>query len=352
MTDSVRRETSLTEPLLLDFVNTAGLGLHWVGSDGTILWANPADYEPLGYAADEYIGRNIVEFHADESVIQDILQRLTSGERLKDYEATLRCKDGSIRAVVINSSVLFDEQGRFVHTRCFTHDVTDRKRLDEAKDKFVDILSHDLRNPLGAIMAGAQYLLQTGDLPERHVATAARIARSADRMSRMISDLLDFARGRLGQGIPISRSQSDLAAIARHTVEEVQARHPNRRIELELTGDTVGSWDPDRAGQVISNLVANGVEHGQDPIQVAVHGSADTVTLSVANAGSPIPTEILDKLFQPFTGRAAPERTGLGLGLFIVHEIVRAHGGTIEVESNATDGTLFTVRWLRVTTPV
>lgn len=112
---------------LLDFVDTAAIGLHWVASDGTILWANPSDYEPLGYSEDEYIGHNIVEFHADQAAISDILRRLTVGERLRDYEARLLCKDGSARKVLITSSVKFDEAGEFVHIRCFTIDVTDRK---------------------------------------------------------------------------------------------------------------------------------------------------------------------------------------------------------------------------------
>lgn len=109
---------------LIDFVDTASVGLHWVASDGTILWANPADYEPLGYSETEYVGHNITEFHADDAVIGDILHRLTAGERLQNYEAHLRCKDGSTRKVLITSSVRYDTNGRFLHTRCFTVDVS------------------------------------------------------------------------------------------------------------------------------------------------------------------------------------------------------------------------------------
>lgn len=334
------------EQLLVDFVNTAGIGLHWVGADGTILWANAADYEPLGYTADEFIGHNIVEFHADAHVIEDILLRLASGERLKDYEARLRCKDGSTRSVLINSSVLFDEQGRFIHTRCFTHDITDRKRLDEAKEQFVNILSHDLRNPLGAITAAAHFMLQTGDLPDRHVVTAGRIARSADRMSRMIADLLDFARGRMAGGIPIAPTSADLAAICRHIVEEAQGGHLDRDIRLTTAGQTSGIWDADRIAQVVSNLTANAVEHGHDPVAIAVDGTErDAVVLSVANGGPAIPNDILATIFQPFSRRSTGgERAGLGLGLFIVREIVLAHNGTIDVESTKAAGTRFTVR--------
>lgn len=112
---------------LLDFVYTAEIGLHWVTADGTIQWANPADYEPLGYSAEEYIGHNITEFHADAAVIDDMLRRLASGERLRDREARLRCKDGSTRKVLITSSVKFDEAKNFLHSRCFTIDARTRR---------------------------------------------------------------------------------------------------------------------------------------------------------------------------------------------------------------------------------
>ena len=119
-----------SETMLRDFVETATVGLHWVGSDGIILWANRAELDLLGYSREEYIGHHIAEFHADQAVIADIVARLTHGETLKDYEARLRCKDGSIRHVIINSSGLF-EDGKFVHTRCFTRDITKRKRAED-----------------------------------------------------------------------------------------------------------------------------------------------------------------------------------------------------------------------------
>ena len=121
-----RRERELT-----DFMENATVGLHWVGPDGTILWANRAELELLGYTGEEYVGRNIAEFHADAAAIDDILARLTRNEKLHNYEARLRCKDGSIRHVLINSNV-YREGERFVHTRCFTRDITERKRAEDA----------------------------------------------------------------------------------------------------------------------------------------------------------------------------------------------------------------------------
>ena len=124
--DELRRR----ERELSDFIENASIGLHWVGADGTILWANQAELDLLGYTREEYIGRGIAEFHADSDVINDILCRLTNKETLRDYEARLRCKDGSVRHVLINSNVMWEED-RFVHTRCFTRDITERKRAEE-----------------------------------------------------------------------------------------------------------------------------------------------------------------------------------------------------------------------------
>ena len=133
ITDRKRSEEALrrSEGNLRDFVENASVGLHWVGSDGIILWANKTELDLLGYTREEYFGHHIAEFHADQPVIEDILVRLTGGETLLDYEARLRCKDGSIRHVLINSNTLF-ENAQFVHTRCFTRDITQRMQAEEA----------------------------------------------------------------------------------------------------------------------------------------------------------------------------------------------------------------------------
>ncbi|HEX8774826.1 MAG TPA: PAS domain S-box protein [Pyrinomonadaceae bacterium] len=122
---------SRRERELADFIENASVGLHWVGADGSILWANQAELDLLGYTREEYIGRKITEFHADQNTINDILKRLSNKETLYNYEARLRCKDGSIRYVLINSNVLWEDE-RFVHTRCFTRDITERKQAEEA----------------------------------------------------------------------------------------------------------------------------------------------------------------------------------------------------------------------------
>lgn len=331
---------------LRDFVDTAAIGLHWVGSDGTILWANAADYEPLGYSASEYIGHNIGEFHADPDTIADILRRLAAGERLHDYEARLRCKDGSLRDVMIRSSVLFEDgpQGRrFVHTRCYTQDVTERKRLEKARDRFVAVLGHDLRNPLSSISVGAETLLRADDIAPKYKTTLQRIVNSTDRMTELIADLIDFART-LGGQLPLSRRPLDMATVCRTIIDELQTES-GPRVDLQSTGDTRGEWDSGRLGQAISNLLGNALKHGKPPIRLALRGNANHVVLEITNQGRPIPEESLCSVFEPFSHAA--DTRGLGLGLFIVKEIVTAHGGTIDVVSTAETGTTFTVHWPR-----
>jgi PAS domain S-box-containing protein len=109
-----------TDEFMLDYLDNANVGLHWVDGEATILWANKADYDPLGYTKEEYVGHKITEFHADEAVIGDILTRLLDGQSLYNYKAPLLCKDGSTLSVLIASSGLFGDEGEFVHTRCFT----------------------------------------------------------------------------------------------------------------------------------------------------------------------------------------------------------------------------------------
>ena len=129
--ETAAEQVRQNEHELADFFDNATVGLHWVGPDGTILRANRAELELLGYNQEEYVGRHIAEFHADEDVICDILSRLQAGEQLHEYPARLRCKDGSIKEVLIDSSVMFRD-GMFAHTRCFTRDVTERKLSEEA----------------------------------------------------------------------------------------------------------------------------------------------------------------------------------------------------------------------------
>jgi two-component system CheB/CheR fusion protein len=140
---------------LRDFVENASTGMHWVGPDGIILWANRAEMEMLGVTSEEYIGHHIAEFHADKPVIDDILSRLSKAETLSNYEARLRCKDGSLRDVLINSNVLW-ENDKFVHTRCVTRDITDRRRAEEREKRLSREMDHRAKNLLALVQATVQ----------------------------------------------------------------------------------------------------------------------------------------------------------------------------------------------------
>ena len=223
------------------------------------------------------------------------------------------------------------------------HERTEALRLNEM---FIAVLGHDLRNPLHAMMLSA-HGIQRASSEDQVREAAQRIVSSGNRMSRMIEDLLDLARGRLAGGIQLVLETSDLGAIVSRVVRETQAARPDRRIEARQQGDLKGHWDAGRLAQVASNLIANACQYGDasEPVQVELDGSSsDDVALVVSNAGT-IPKEILPVIFDPFRGRTEPTRRseGLGLGLYIVRQIVEAHGGRVEARSNPGERTRFTV---------
>lgn len=211
--------------------------------------------------------------------------------------------------------------------------------LNFYRDQFIGIISHDLRNPLGAIIMGASSLTHV-ELDDQSMRIAIRIRNSAERMNRMIKDLLDLTRGRMSGGIPITKTRVDLKNISRQVIAEMAALFPNNAIKLELSGDLVGYFDEDRIGQVISNLVANAAQHGMvGPVDVVLTGSTGMVELRVHNMGI-IPTEALGTVFDPLVHHST--RGSLGLGLYIAKQIVEGHKGTIGVVSH-NDETVFTV---------
>ncbi|MBA3500018.1 MAG: HAMP domain-containing histidine kinase [Myxococcota bacterium] len=220
---------------------------------------------------------------------------------------------------------------------------------EEIRDRFVSILGHDLRNPLMALTLAAETILATPNCTQAaHPRLAAAIRRGGERMSRMIGDLVDFALGQLGGGIPAVPRACDMGEICREAVDELHATHPGREVALEKQGDLRGSFDRDRVMQVISNLVANALLHGHDPIVTRASESDDRQFLitEVSNAGPPIPAEMLVGIFDPFRRGAKAKRGGLGLGLYIVQQITLAHGASCTVDSNER-ATTFRIRWPR-----
>jgi PAS domain S-box-containing protein len=252
--------------------------------------------------------------------------------------------DGSVRWLEVRSRVQCDESGRPVRLLGVCMDVTERKQIEEARDLFIGILGHDLRTPLQAIHMAASMMLRSGVLPSELLKPASAVARSADRMEKIISDLLDFARGRFGQGIPIKPCDMSMESVCRRVVDELSLANPGRELSLDVQGQTFGYWDPERVAQVVSNLTSNAVTHGSGPVRVAVRENGQSVRLIIRNHGNPIAPDALPLLFQPFFSRTG-DRKGLGLGLFIANEVVKAHQGRIEVTSSQEEGTTFTVVW-------
>jgi signal transduction histidine kinase len=210
---------------------------------------------------------------------------------------------------------------------------TETLRLNEM---FVAVLGHDLRTPLSAIVTSAHILQRTDD-PAIVRRVAEQLQQSGQRMSRMIEDILDLARARLAGGIPLQRARMDLAQLIRKTVAECSSAHPDCELRFSHAGDPVGDWDGERLAQVASNLIGNALQHGErsQPIDIHLDGTQpDVAILTVSNAGS-IPEATLPHIFDPF--RAGAERPlrneGLGLGLFIVQQIVHGHRGHIDVQS-------------------
>jgi signal transduction histidine kinase len=221
--------------------------------------------------------------------------------------------------------------------------------LDHSKEMFLAILGHDLRTPLGAVIMSSRFMLDTGDLEEPHLTLTGRIERSARRMNRLVGDLLDFTRSRLGSGVPIVRAEIDLAKVAAQAIEETTAAHPNSIVRFDTQGRLHGHWDAARLGQVLSNLLTNAVEHGspKTPICVTIDGAETDVTIRVANRGPAIPASDLKELFSPLkrVGKNdRPRSSNLGLGLYIAERIVTAHAGTIDVTSTPEKGTTFSIR--------
>ncbi|WPB73287.1 PAS domain-containing protein [Archangium violaceum] len=228
----------------------------------------------------------------------------------------------------------------------FFRDITERKRAEQFRARLMGIVSHDLRSPLNGIALTTEQLLRREDVTGTVLAGVQRIARSTERMSRMITDLLDFTRARLGGGIPLRLRPCQLVEQVRATLEELEVTHPGRIVLSHAPGSYTGQWDPDRLAQVVSNLVGNALQHGarDTPVEVRLEHEDSTFILSVHNQGPPIPEALLPHVFDPFFRANDQSRQGLGLGLYIVQQLILAHGGSITVDSRVDAGTTFTVR--------
>ncbi len=225
------------------------------------------------------------------------------------------------------------------------------ERVNRSRLLFLAILGHDLRNPLTAIRMSAQLVSQENkDLQSSEA--LSMIGAESKAMIKLIRDMIDFTSTWLGSAMPLNRQPVDLQILCREVVNEFHVTHPQRTLHFNPRGDLTGNWDAARIRQVVSNLLGNALQHGSPmgPVELSASSEGSTVVLSVHNEGAPIPPEALPTLFDPLVRYATVESVlqrapgSIGLGLYIVREIVNAKGGTIAVDSTAQQGTTFTVR--------
>lgn len=286
------------------------------------------------------------QVHADD--------RLSQGFKLDDVVAEFR----ALRATVLRrwanefivDAAAFEEVIRFNEAIDQTLSESVRQytmQVESTRDRFAGVLAHDLRSPLGSIANSAQLILLRDDTSLPCMKAAANVQRSATRMKKMVDDLLDYTRTRLGDTLPVDRQRMDVGRLCTYASDEVVAAYPNAEVDVRLLGDLMGDWDSGRISQLMANLIVNAIQHGTSTVRVCATGEDRHVTLAVSNAGTPIPTKALPTLFDPLTRSvsSAEKRgvaAGIGLGLYICKRIAQAHHGKLDVTSNAQQ-TTFTV---------
>ncbi len=219
------------------------------------------------------------------------------------------------------------------------------RRDSELQRELLAIVGHDLRNPLSTVLTSADLLLARGSLNSQDRSVIERVQRAGDRMRSLVEQMVDFTRARLSHGMDIERTECDLAEVAQRIVEEFRANHPQRSFQLTAEGSTAGEFDTHRIERLLVNLLENAVRYGSAdaPVEIRVWTDGDRGCLSVRNQGPTIPENVQSVLFEPYKrATAQASKAGLGLGLYIVREIARAHGGDVSVRSRDGEGTTFT----------
>ncbi len=352
-----------------DFFDTSLCGYATTDAEGSILFVNAKFAGWLGYSKEELAGKRFSDLLSIGGKIYyetHLWPLLRMQDFFDEVALELHAIDGKRLQVFVNAQERRNEQQQvqFIRFTIFKasdrrlyeqnlkdarkhaeHSLTNEVQLRELREQIIAVLGHDLRNPLGSIRAGAA-LLSRPTLSANDEKIVNLITRSAGRMSELIDNVMDFARSRLGEGIILQRKPAVLTPVLRHVIQELETATPGRDIETDFDIEEPVYCDPARIGQLLSNLVANAITHGSNvtPVTVSVVHRDHNFELVVCNSGNRIPAEMIDKIFEPFTRETSrPSQHGLGLGLYIVSQISRAHGG--ETTATSTDlETCFTFR--------
>ncbi len=303
----------------------------------------PAQEHGAGRAESGFtVGQMVAEFRALRASVMRLWSQTQQHTRSEDLADMTRFNEAIDQAIAESIT-------RYTH------------EIGQSKERFLAILGHDLRTPVGAIVTSTSFMLDTaeesGDLPQRYRSLIEGVSRSARRMNRLVADLLEFARVSFGDAIPMQRVPTDLGRLVSDVVAEVRASYPKHTFECVTSGALEGEWDSDRLFQALINLVSNAVQHGSRdlPIRVSARGEANEVVLTVHNGGAAIPPDEVAQMSQgmiPGASNDDGDRRHLGLGLYIVDKIITAHGGRLLLRSNASDGTTFALHLPRADTKV
>ena len=339
-----------------DFFENAAVPMHWVGSNGIVLRANQAELDALGYSREEYVGHHIADFYADQDVIEDILARLSAGEVLRDYEARMVRKDGSIRHVLIDSSVHWDE-GEFLNTRCVTRDVTERMQLQTELEETVERLqqsnerlrefayaaSHDLQEPLRMVTSYLQLLDRRYtdglDADAREYIDFA--VDGAQRMRELVNDLLEYAE--IEQDT-LQLEPVDCEAIIDRVLDDLRVQIDDADATIVVGSLPTVQANANQLETLVQNLVANALKYNEEVphIEITAEESEAVWTFSVRDNGIGIDPDRTEWIFGLFKRLHADDAyPGTGIGLTLCQKIVENHGGDIWVQSEVGDGSTF-----------
>jgi PAS domain S-box-containing protein len=353
-------ERELDERFHLNLEDIKDFAIFRVDPEGRIASWNAGAERLKGYTAAEIIGQPFAMLFTQEdrqAGRPELEMRVASEKGVYQGEGLRVRKGGQVFDAEVTLRALADKQGVHRGFVKITRDISERKRVEaelknraEFEQQLIGIVSHDLRTPLSAISLSAALLLRSQGLSAQHTHTIGRILSSAERAHRLIASLLDFTQARIGGGFVLKYAPLDLHEFTGLVVEEMRAAHEGREISFEGVGENRGEWDPDRIAQLLTNLINNALLHGLEdaPVQVRVYDEPTSVVISIHNRGTAIPPDELPHLFEPMRRGSGAARSkkmkSIGLGLYIVQQIVLSHGGTLGVDSSEEKGTTFTVR--------